>query len=77
MKNNNAGMIDDSTRMINQDTGMITDSTGMTENPAGMTNENTEMIMNVDNSEFTKTGRRKRSRKEASTANRKTFLYIH
>ena len=60
------GMIEENTGMINQDTGMIEEDTGMIEESAGL-------ITDTDNSKFTKTGRRKRSRERGKDTKPRDF----
>ena len=66
MKNDDTGLINSETGMINQDTGMIENSTGMIEDNAGL-------ITETRDTEYTASGRRKRSRERGKDTKPRNF----
>ena len=73
MKNDGAGMIENSAGMIKQDTGMITESAGMIKNSTGMIDDDSGLITENNSEEDTTTGRRKRSRERGKDLKPRAF----
>ena len=67
------GMIEESAGLIENSTGMITQETGMIEESAGLINEDSGMITDNDNAEYTRNGRRKRSRERGKDNKPRNF----
>jgi len=66
------GKIEDTSGMINQDTGMINDSAGLIKNSTGLIEENTGLITETS-TEYTASGRRKRSRERGKDNKPRNF----
>ncbi len=63
---NSTGMIEENTGMINQDTGLINDDTGLIENSA-------EMITETNDTKYTASGRKERSRERGKDNKPRNF----
>ena len=59
--------------MINQDIGMINDNTEMIESSTGMINDNTEMITETNDTKCAVNGRRERSRERGKESKLRNY----
>ncbi len=67
------GMIDEDAGIIETSTGMINDDAGLIENSTGMIDDNTGLIAETNDTKYTTSGRKKRSRERGKDSKPRNF----